>query len=142
MTYKNFSFKTDGDGIALITWDSPDKSMNVIDMSVMDEWEAIIERVAGDAAVKGAVLTSGKKTFGAGADLGMIQNMLGQFHAKKAKDPEAAARMLFDGAAKLSVIFRKQETCGKPFVAAINGCLLYTSPSPRDRTRSRMPSSA
>ena len=25
---------------------------------------------------------------------------------------------------------------------AIMGCLLYTSPSPRDRTRSRMPSSA
>ena len=25
---------------------------------------------------------------------------------------------------------------------SINGCLLYTSPSPRDRTRSRMPSSA
>ena len=25
---------------------------------------------------------------------------------------------------------------------AFNGCLLYTSPSPRDRTRSRMPSSA
>ena len=25
---------------------------------------------------------------------------------------------------------------------AITGCLLYTSPSPRDRTRSRMPSSA
>ena len=26
--------------------------------------------------------------------------------------------------------------------AYIDGCLLYTSPSPRDRTRSRMPSSA
>ena len=26
--------------------------------------------------------------------------------------------------------------------AATNSCLLYTSPSPRDRTRSRMPSSA
>ena len=26
--------------------------------------------------------------------------------------------------------------------AGSNGCLLYTSPSPRDRTRSRMPSSA
>ena len=25
---------------------------------------------------------------------------------------------------------------------ALHGCLLYTSPSPRDRTRSRMPSSA
>ena len=26
--------------------------------------------------------------------------------------------------------------------AMLTGCLLYTSPSPRDRTRSRMPSSA
>ena len=30
----------------------------------------------------------------------------------------------------------------KELDSAINGCLLYTSPSPRDRTRSRMPSSA
>ena len=29
-----------------------------------------------------------------------------------------------------------------PFDMTIGGCLLYTSPSPRDRTRSRMPSSA
>ena len=28
------------------------------------------------------------------------------------------------------------------YLAGNNGCLLYTSPSPRDRTRSRMPSSA
>ena len=27
-------------------------------------------------------------------------------------------------------------------ISTICGCLLYTSPSPRDRTRSRMPSSA
>ena len=32
---------------------------------------------------------------------------------------------------------------GQPFTdAGYEGCLLYTSPSPRDRTRSRMPSSA
>ena len=30
----------------------------------------------------------------------------------------------------------------QPHVAPLWGCLLYTSPSPRDRTRSRMPSSA
>ena len=30
----------------------------------------------------------------------------------------------------------------KKYGILINGCLLYTSPSPRDRTRSRMPSSA
>ena len=27
-------------------------------------------------------------------------------------------------------------------IGTVNSCLLYTSPSPRDRTRSRMPSSA
>src|SRR5665811_2592160 len=33
------------------------------------------------------------------------------------------------------------EIC-KPCTVEISPCLLYTSPSPRDRTRSRMPSSA
>ena len=28
------------------------------------------------------------------------------------------------------------------FIGDVDNCLLYTSPSPRDRTRSRMPSSA
>ena len=37
--------------------------------------------------------------------------------------------------------------CGVGLVASVNGqprrdCLLYTSPSPRDRQKSRMPSSA
>ena len=30
----------------------------------------------------------------------------------------------------------------EPSMKEFNTCLLYTSPSPRDRTRSRMPSSA
>ena len=36
----------------------------------------------------------------------------------------------------------KLEIGGKSILRRINSCLLYTSPSPRDRTRSRMPSSA
>ena len=39
-----------------------------------------------------------------------------------------------------NVIAIKESLISK--VDAIDGCLLYTSPSPRDRTRSRMPSSA
>ena len=34
------------------------------------------------------------------------------------------------------------QVAANPYVAALGPCLLYTSPSPRDRTRSRMPSSA
>ena len=34
------------------------------------------------------------------------------------------------------------EVCGTLGEGCMSACLLYTSPSPRDRTRSRMPSSA
>ncbi len=121
MSYTNFKIETDSDGIAVVTWDMPDKSMNVIDLSVMDEWEKIIDAMAADEAIKGVVLASGKKTFGAGADLSMLQDMLGQFRDEEAKNPDTAAQMLFDNAYRLNLLLRKQETSGKPFVAAING---------------------
>ena len=35
-----------------------------------------------------------------------------------------------------------QPQCELLGITTVSGCLLYTSPSPRDRTRSRMPSSA
>ena len=60
MSHKNFKIEKDADGIQLVTWDSPGKSMNVIDQSVLEEWEKIIDDVAGDASVKGVVLASGK----------------------------------------------------------------------------------
>ena len=46
-------------------------------------------------------------------------------------------------AAEYLVIWRSvEEGIGQGFVGRGLRCLLYTSPSPRDRTRSRMPSSA
>src|SRR5256886_10288539 len=42
----NFKFDVDADGIALITWDMPGKSMNVIDFALVDEVEALVEKVA------------------------------------------------------------------------------------------------
>ena len=41
-----------------------------------------------------------------------------------------------------SLVEQFNDTSDKGFVHLSEGCLLYTSPSPRDRTRSRMPSSA
>ena len=35
-----------------------------------------------------------------------------------------------------------EEAAAQGLIAGINACLLYTSPSPRDRQKSRMPSSA
>ena len=125
MPYVHFKFETDADGIALVTWDSPGRSMNVIDMKVIEELGAMVEQVAGDGAVKGAVITSGKDTFSAGADLGMLEMLGRQFaDTAKARGEEAAAAVLFDESRKLSLLGRRIETCGKPWVAAINGTAL------------------
>ncbi|MEL6946840.1 MAG: enoyl-CoA hydratase-related protein, partial [Pseudomonadota bacterium] len=121
---KHFSLETDADGIALITWDSPGKSMNVIDSEVMEEMDQLIDTVASDEAIKGAVITSGKKAFGAGADLTMLQSMLGTYAEEKAKDEQAAAQMLFDGAYRLNQTLRRIEAGDKPWVAALNGMAL------------------
>ena len=62
MPFTHFKLDIDGDGIALVTWDSPGRSMNVIDLKVIEELSSIVKKVASDAAIKGAVITSGKKT--------------------------------------------------------------------------------
>ncbi|MCC2112638.1 MAG: enoyl-CoA hydratase/isomerase family protein, partial [Hyphomicrobiales bacterium] len=115
MTYNNFTVETDADGIALITWDMTGRSMNVITEEVMDEIEKIIEDVAGAEAIKGAVVTSGKEAFSGGADLSMIEALL------SGKGGAVGPEALLEGSSRMSKIYRRLETCGKPFVAAING---------------------
>ncbi|TPN68044.1 3-hydroxyacyl-CoA dehydrogenase [Mesorhizobium sp. B1-1-1] len=121
MSYTNFTLDIDADGIALVTWNMPDRSMNVFTEEVMRELNAIVDKVAGDAAIKGAVITSGKDTFSGGADITMLQKMLTTFAAEKGKDLEKATRALFENAGTMTGLFRKLETSGKPWVSAING---------------------
>ncbi|WP_206455560.1 FAD-dependent oxidoreductase [Aurantimonas marina] len=122
MSYENFTVETDGDGIALVTWDMPDRSMNVFTAAVMDEIDRIVDQVVADGAITGAIITSGKNgSFTGGADLKMLSGMFASFEAKKREDKDAAIQELFDGVGRMSWLWRKLETCGKPFVAAING---------------------
>jgi 3-hydroxyacyl-CoA dehydrogenase/enoyl-CoA hydratase/3-hydroxybutyryl-CoA epimerase len=72
MTLQNFRLDIDTDGIALVTWDMPGRSMNVITTEVMGELAEIVERVASDEAIKGCVIASGKDSFSGGADLTML----------------------------------------------------------------------
>ncbi len=121
----NFKLDVDSDGIALVTWDMPGRSMNVIDPTMITELAAIVEKVATDAAIKGAVMTSAKDAFCAGADLTMLE-MLGRLFGElvKTSGEEAAAAKLFEESRKLSQLYRRLETSGKPWVAAINGTAL------------------
>ncbi|TIP88614.1 MAG: 3-hydroxyacyl-CoA dehydrogenase [Mesorhizobium sp.] len=121
MSYTNFTLDIDADGIALVTWDMPDRSMNVFTEEAMLELNAIVDKVASDASIKGAVITSGKDSFSGGADITMLQKMLATFAADKAKDLDKATKALFDNAGYMTGLFRKLETSGKPWVSAING---------------------
>ena len=121
---KHFKLERDNDGILLITFDSPGRSMNVLSNDVIQEIIKFTEQIKTDEAITGAVITSGKKAFCAGADL---EEMGGNFEAVRElmkTDPEAAKKQLFEGAYTLNKTFRDLETCGKPIAAAVNGLAL------------------
>jgi len=125
MAYKNFKFETDADGIALVTWDIPGRSMNVLDETSILEIEEIVKQTTNDAAIKGVVITSAKEAFCAGADLSMLETMSRTYTALlKEKGEEAANQVLFDQSRRFSQAFRSIEVSGKPWVAAINGLAL------------------
>src|SRR3954454_2642251 len=125
MDLTNFRFETDADGIATATWDMPERSMNVITLEVIEELSRIVEAVAADAAIKGCVVTSGKEAFSGGADLTMLQGLGALFEKlRREKGEEAAMQVFFEESRKLSLVYRRLETCGKPFAAAVHGVCL------------------
>lgn len=115
-TMKTLRFEVDGAGVALITLDDPGKPMNVVSPQFIDDLIAAIERVAADPAIQGAVVTSAKAAFMAGADLKYIVSIAGGAITREqalAFSERPSRRM-----------HRRLELCGKPFVAAINGLAL------------------
>ena len=128
---ENFKIDVDADGIALITFDVPGRSMNTLTSSVMKEIPELVERIKTDDAIKGAVITSGKASgFCAGADLGDMAGgvLSGGGDLQKA----------FDAGWKLNGAFRALETSGKPIAAdsltLYNGAVVgFCNPDCRDK---------
>ncbi|MFC1690085.1 3-hydroxyacyl-CoA dehydrogenase NAD-binding domain-containing protein [Pseudomonadota bacterium] len=108
-------YAVDQDGIALLTIDLPGKSMNVLTPELMEDLETETRRAADDDAVKGIVITSGKKAFIAGAD---IKDMVTAYD--RGMSHKEAAEFSYE----LNRTLRQIETCGKPVAIAINGLAL------------------
>ena len=114
---QTIAFDIDADGIATLTIDVPDQSMNVIDPDFLADLDASITRIASDEAVKGAVIASGKDSgFMAGMDLKYFGSMLASESGKR-----PAPAQIFDKVFVLNQLFRRLETCGKPVACAIEG---------------------
>ncbi|MEL6979991.1 MAG: 3-hydroxyacyl-CoA dehydrogenase NAD-binding domain-containing protein [Pseudomonadota bacterium] len=116
------------DGVAVLTIDLPEASMNVVNEAFSAEFAAFVERVLTDDAVKGGVVISGKKDFMAGADLRMLE---------RASATLTSAEEMFNSFNKLNKLLRRMETGGaearamakgqafaKPIVAAVGGMCL------------------
>ena len=116
---ENFKIEVDSDGVALVTFDVPGRTMNTLTASVIKEIGEVVERIKTDADIKGAVITSGKTTgFCAGADLGELGGGGGVGGGATGEEGLKAA---FEAGFALNKAFRALETCGKPVAAAING---------------------
>ncbi|HWK50793.1 MAG TPA: enoyl-CoA hydratase-related protein, partial [Steroidobacter sp.] len=105
----------DAAGVAVVSIDVADRSMNVLTPALEAALSEAIEQIATDESIKGAVLTSAKSNaFLGGADLKALVSVYGQETLQQA----------YGRSTRLSGIFRRLETCGKPFAAAINGLAL------------------
>ncbi|MEL7253898.1 MAG: 3-hydroxyacyl-CoA dehydrogenase NAD-binding domain-containing protein [Pseudomonadota bacterium] len=123
----DFTMEKGADGVAVITWDTVGKSMNVMTMEAWPVLEGLIDDALADDAVKGVVITSGKPgTFAGGMDLNVIARM-------KEEAGDDPAKGLFDGLMGMHGILRKIERAGmdpktnkggKPIAAALPGTAL------------------
>ena len=114
----NFTVETGADGIALVTFDVPNRSMNTLTGEVMRELAEVVARLKSDTGIKGAVIASGKASgFCAGADLGELGGSL----AATENGSGAERTALFEAVFAINRLFRDLETCGKPVAAAIAG---------------------
>src|SRR5215813_669752 len=112
---ENFKIDVDSDGIALITFDVPGRSMNTITGGVVRDLYEIANTIKTDDKIKGAVFTSGKASgFCAGADLGEMNQRGTGAQAQQPKSEEEKLKAQFEGSFALNKVYRELETCGKP----------------------------
>ena len=114
----DISYEVDNDGVAVVTWDLKDRTMNVLNFNSLGEYGEAIKKLIADEKVKGIVLASAKDAFIAGADL-TSSDVFG--FDQKDTDKTKAAEKIYNGNMEMQNLFRSMETSGKPFVAAING---------------------
>ncbi|MBE2220574.1 MAG: enoyl-CoA hydratase/isomerase family protein [Anaerolineae bacterium] len=106
-----FKYEKDDQNIVTLTLDMPGRSANVLNVEFGKGFSEALAALMAEDELAGVIITSGKKTFLAGADLEMLV-------------AETDAQNIFDYTQALKAGFRQVETLGKPVVAALNGTAL------------------
>ncbi|MGI9584597.1 MAG: fatty acid oxidation complex subunit alpha FadJ [Acidimicrobiia bacterium] len=114
MTYNNFVFELDEDGVATVLMDRSDESVNALDVAFLTELSDVIDRLESDD-VRAVVFGSAKQDFLVGADIKMFDDFSTMDDA-------------VDGLLQIHDIYNRIEALhrqsGKPVVTAIHGACL------------------
>ena len=110
------------DGVAVISWNTPTRNMNIMDLQSLSDLEIKIDKALSDNDVIGVIITSGKSNFSGGLDLGCISKIPGIIS-------ENFQENLFKGLKVFTNLTRKIElagmnnknTDGKPIVCTLDG---------------------
>ncbi|MDE0307855.1 MAG: 3-hydroxyacyl-CoA dehydrogenase NAD-binding domain-containing protein [Albidovulum sp.] len=122
----DFTMDRDASGVAVIKWDVPGKSMNVMSMRGLEELNSLIDEALADSGTIGIVITSGKGDFAGGMDLNVLAGL-------RREANEGSPKTLYDAFMRVHSILRKIERAGmkgesgepgKPIAAAIPGTAL------------------
>ncbi len=118
----DFIYEPGDDGVAVITWDVPEKSMNVMSLEGFALLDSLIDKALADESCKGIVITSAKPDFAGGMDLNVIAQMR-----------QGGTQAIFDSIMNMHHMLRKIELAsmdpktgkgGKPIATALPGTAL------------------
>ena len=97
---QQFFYNLDSDGVATITWNQPETTLNVMTFEGFQQLDGFVDDALADDAVKGVIITSAKKDFAGGMDLKVL--------AKMREDAgDEPAQGVFDGLMAIHNILRK-----------------------------------
>lgn len=99
------------DGVAAIVWDLPGRAVNVLNPESLAALAVAVDAVLADPAIRGAIITSTKRAFIAGADYAWLGTLAAG----------STPSELLETVMRVQSLFRRIEKAPKPFVAALNG---------------------
>ena len=103
----------DAEGIAELCWNDPARKVNVFSDQAISDFAGAVARICRYDGIRGVLITSGKPSFHAGADLAMVSGF-----------SDMAVEDLWRLLTGIMQSFYRLETSGKPVAAAVNGhCL-------------------
>ena len=102
---QQFFYDVDSDGVATITWNQPETSLNVMTFEGFQQLDGFVDDALNDDAVKGLIITSAKNDFAGGMDLKVLAKM-------RDDAGDAPAQGIFEGVMSIHNILRKIERAG------------------------------